>query len=423
MKKTIEEKLYARKTKNPPALYNLLGGVWKMLFTKKYNISVEYKCDPRKDKRGQIMLSNHTSRMDYIFNAIPLLPKRYNFVAGYNEFYRSHLAGIFKLFGVIPKKNFVADSYTVKEILRVAKRNGRIFLFPEGMNSIRGYNQPVAVATGKLIKLLGLPVYYSVIKGGYMTCPKHASDERCGKVEVVYDKMFEPEDLEKLTADEIQSIINEKLWHDDFAWNAEKGYKYNNAGRAAKDLHDLLYVCPKCGSEFTMEGKGDVIRCKHCGNGASVDQTYAFHPLDASCVIPATQTEWTKLQRERVRKEIEDENFSFSADVRLGMLPKYKLLKHKKTSEIVGSGKLTISANGLTYDGTKNGEPFTFNIPCKNLPTYGMCTEMKQFYTFLNGEFMEFFPSSACVEKFFLATEELHRKLGGKWQDAYTDKF
>ena len=62
---------------------------------KKYGVNVIYKEDPRKEKGSHIFISNHSSRNDYIFTAIPLLPNTYNFVAGYNEFYRSHLKGIF----------------------------------------------------------------------------------------------------------------------------------------------------------------------------------------------------------------------------------------------------------------------------------------------------------------------------------------
>ena len=51
------------------------------------------------------------------------------------------------------------------------------------------------------------------------------------------------------------------------------------------------------------------------------------------------------------------------------------------------------------------------------LPTYGMCTDLSRFYTFVDGEFVEFYPENRVVEKFFLATEELHRLGGGKWKD------
>ena len=65
---------------------------------------------------------------------------------------------------------------------------------------------------------------------------------------------------------------------------------------------------------------------------------------------------------------------------------------------------------------------YFFHIDIKNLPTYGMCTDVTRFYTFYNGEFMEFYPKNNVVEKFFLATEELHRLNGGKWKDFNFEK-
>lgn len=51
-----------------------------------------------------------------------------------------------------------------------------------------------------------------------------------------------------------------------------------------------------------------------------------------------------------------------------------------------------------------------------------MCTDLSRFYTFLNGKFVEFYPENRVTEKFFLATEEIHRINGGKWQDFKFDK-
>jgi len=179
-KLTIEQQLYKKKIKKPNFIYNLLGWVWKMFVAKKYNVHIEFKCDFKKKGEQYIMISNHASRLDYIFTGLPVLPSRMNFVAGYNEFYRSHLAGVFSLLRVIPKKNFTPDSYTLKEVSRVIRDGGNIMLFPEGMSSISGANQPVAIGTGKFIKHFKLPVYYAVIKGGYLTSPKYNLKDRTG---------------------------------------------------------------------------------------------------------------------------------------------------------------------------------------------------------------------------------------------------
>ena len=417
MKKTLDQKLHSRKLKKPGILYIILGYVWKLLFYKKYNIKVTYKTDIKKVKGPIILLSNHASRLDYMFTALPLLPKKFNFVAGYNEFFRSHLAGIFKIMNVIPKKNFTADIYTIKEETRIIKKKGNIILYPEGMSSISGANQPVAVGTGKFIKHFKLPVYYSLIKGGYLTSPKYDLKERLGRVEVEYDILLTPEEIEKLSPTEIEDLINKTLYHDDYAWNKEQKNEYKVGNSVAHNLHHLLYWCPRCGKEFTMKGEFNKIYCTSCNNGATITNTYEMIPFDDTCIIPATQTEWFNKERALAKEEIKDPNFKLTEKVKLGVLPLYKNLKNQATSEIVGEGLITLNHDGLTYNGTYNNEVVEMHIGIKELPTYGMCTDLTRFYTFYKGKFIEFYPEGETVEKWFLTTESLHRLHNGKWRD------
>ena len=422
-KLTIDQKLKAKKIKKPPyVIYNILGRIWQLLFFKKYGVKVTYIDDVRKEKKPHILISNHSSRMDYIFSGVPALPNTYNFVAGYNEFFRSHLKGVFGLLQVIPKKNFTPDFYTIKEVTRVIKDGGNVLIYPEGMNSISGANQPVAIGTGKFLKHFKIPVYYTHIKGGHLTCPKYTLNESPGRVEVTVGKMFTEDDLERLSAEEIEDILNDKLYQDDYKWNKEHKHVYKTKGNAADGLHDLLFWCPKCGKQLTMTSEKNVIKCTHCGNGATVDDTYEMTPLNEECVIPNTQTEWFNMQREVIKEEVKSEDFSFTIDVDLGVLPDFEPLKDLKTSEIVSEGKLTVDRTGITYVGTKNGENYTFHLNSSEVPSMGMCTDISRFYTFVNGQFTEFYPKTHCTEKFFLSVEEVHRINGGKWQDFKFDK-
>ena len=415
-KKTVAQKIHARKITPPNGIYNILGWVWKTFVAKKYNVHYTDHVGMSKVEGSYIFISNHASRLDYIFTGIPVLPKRMNYVAGYNEFHRSHLALVFNLLHVIPKKNFVPDIYTIKEILRVLKAGGRICIFPEGMSSISGANQPVAIGTGKLIKKANVPVYYSVIRGGYLTSPKYNLRDRYGKVEVEVKQLFTAEELKTLTPAEIEDIINKAIYHDDYAWNKVAQNHYDIGENGAENLEDLLFWCPKCGKQHVMATEGNKIFCKVCGNGATLTDTYELIPFDDTCVIPETQTEWFNMERELIKKEVADENFKLVENIELGMLPDYELLKDQATSVIVGKGQLILDRSGLSYIGTKNGEDYAFHIDSKQLPTYGMCTDLSRFYTFDNGEFVEFYPENRVVEKFFLATEEIHRLNGGHWQ-------
>ena len=424
-KKTLQQKLHSRKIKQPPkAVYYTLGYLWRLLYFKKLGLQVDIRDDPRKCKGPYIIVSNHASRLDYIYTGIVLLPDTLNFVAGYNEFFRSHLATVFRLLQIIPKKNFTPDVYTIKEIARIIRGGGRVILFPEGMSSIGGGNQPSAIGSGKLLKHFGVPVYVSRISGGYLTSTKYCLDERPGRVEVVIDKLFTPERLAELSADEIQAQLDKAIQNDDYEWNKTANAAYDGHGRIAHKLHTLLYRCPRCGKELTMRGEGDTIACAACGNGARIDSAYRLVPLDETCVIPDTPRRWFDEERKAVYRELLDPSFRLTEDVTLGVLPTDRYLKHQATSVPAGTGKITLDHGGFTYDGTKDEKPFSFHLEPRLLPTYGMCTDVSRFYTFYEGEFYEFYPRSECVAKWLLATEELHRLHGGEWRNfPYADTY
>ena len=136
-----------------------------------------------------------------------------------------------------------------------------------------------------------------------------------------------------------------------------------------------------------------------------------------------TPSKWFDLERERVKELVKDENFIYQEKVKLGVLPEYKYLKNKATSEIVGEGVLTITRKSFTFEGTKNNEPFKLEIDPKNLPTFGMCTDVTFFYTFDNGKYYEFIPEKESTTKWLLSVEEVHRINGGKWQNFHDNWY
>lgn len=417
VKKTLQEKLETRKITRPNFIYNLLGGLWKLIYLKKLNVHVDYKIDLKKEKLPFIVVSNHASRVDYVYTGLPLLPKRLNFVCGYNEFFRSHLQGVFKILKIIPKRNFVPDIHTIKEIKRIINSGGGVVIYPEGMSSISGANQPVAVGSAKLLKHLHVPVLYSKIAGGYLTNTKYCLDERKGKVEVEFGKLFTVEDLDNLSEEEITKILNTFLYHDDYAWNKEKRIKFDGHGEMAKNMHTLLYWCPNCKQEFTMHGEFNKLTCRHCQMEIEVNEYYDLICSNPEIKLPDTPKVWYDMQRDLVREQIKNPDFELKEIVKLGILPSDKYLKNQETSMIVGEGVITLNHKGFTFEGTKESKPFSFYIDSSNLATYGMCTDVTRFYTFVDKEFYEFYPSTPCVAKWFLATEEIHRLMGGKWQD------
>ena len=413
----MAERLAKRREHKPnPILYAILYCV-VLVLKGKLKTKFIFKVRPGKDKEPFVLVSNHASRNDFVFTAPAVWPRRLNYVVGYNEFFRFPTALLLKAAQVIPKRNFVPDVHTVTSVMRIIRQGGHIMFMPEGMSSITGMCQPVMPGTGKLLKKLGVTVYYTVISGGYLTYTKHCLDERIGRTEVVVDRMFTKEELASLTDIEIEDRMNRLLAHDDYKWNAEAGVKFNGGGQMAKQLDTLLYMCPKCGAMYKMSCSGNEMTCHACGNRVEVREDYSIKAVGPESVCPGLVTDWTILEREQASKDVRAEGFSFSDHVKVGMLPDYKYLTGDNTSEIVGDGNLVLTPEGLHFEGTIKGEPRVFDIPSASLPTFGMCTDISRFYTFIDGVFYEFYPDRGEILRWDHLVEEMHRFRGGKWQN------
>ena len=417
MKKTLQEKLQARQVKLPNGLlYAILMLVVKIL-NGKIHTSFRFKADPRKDKKPFILISNHASRVDYQFTGPACFPNKLNYVVGYNEFVRFPVCLILKLMQAIPKKNFTPDLHCMRQMRSVIRQGGNLCIMPEGMSSITGMAQPVMIGTGKFLKMMGVTVYYTKVSGGYLTYTKHCLDERAGRVEVTVDRMFTAEELNSLTPQEIENTMNRLLAHDDYIWNKQAQVRFDGKGQMAKALDTLLYLCPKCGALHQMACSGNEMRCTACGNTVALDECYNLHPVGEGSDCPALVSDWVLLERKKAEEDVKDPNFTYSGHVRVGKLPQYKYLKGNNTSVICEEGELRLDRAGLHFAGTVEGKPYSFHLTTEQVPTFGMCTDISRFYTFVDGEFVEFYPDRRDVLRWDHLTEEMHRINGGKWQN------
>lgn len=416
MKTTVQQLLDRREHKPNPILYTILKPVVSILGAPTHT-TFTFKAHPGEDKGPFVLVSNHASRNDYIFTAPACYPRRLNYVVGYNEFFRFPVNLLLRIMQVIPKKNFTPDIHCIKSIQRIIRSGGAICIMPEGMSSITGMCQPAMPGIGKLLKNLKVNVYYTKISGGYMTWTKHCLDTRSGRCEVVVDKMFDAADFATLTESEIEDKMNRLLAHDDYIWNETAGVHFDGKGQMAKQLDTLLYRCPKCGTMYGMTCEGNTMKCNHCGNTIEMDDTYRIKAVGEESVCPARVTDWTIWEREEAAKAVREPDFRKSGHVRLGVLPERKWLVGSATSLIKGEGTLTLSGEGLDFEGVLEEKPYTFHIPTDALPTYGMCTDISRLYTFVDGRFIEFYPDEGDVLLWDHLTEEMHRFKGGKWQN------
>lgn len=418
---TIAEELNKRHYQTPSTL------IWKMyallarspFFGPKYHVKYKIIDDINDCKGPAFIIWNHQSRRDHLFVKNLVAPRKFNMLAGYQEFFRKKFAPLFKLAQIIPKKNFTNDPKSMRAIDHIIKSGGTVAFSPEGTSSIFGHNQPIVAGTGRYLKHYHIPVYFIKLEGSYLTSNKVCIDDRPGKVFATLSLLFKPEDLRQMSPEEIEIKINEAFRHDDYKWNKIARIKFKTNGRAMTNMQDMLYKCPRCGEELQIDVCGDTIKCLHCGNGATMDDYYDFHSFDKTCKIFDTPTDWLDWERVQVIREIRDNpNFSLSEEVDVGELPKYEYIKdNDKTSIPCGKGVITFDHQGIHFNGEKNHEPWSFDLSYSVIFAPIIQNDLTQFALAVNELFYDFYPKRHVVGKIILVTEEMHRLHFNTWKN------
>ena len=340
-------------------------------------------------------------------------------VAGYSEFFRKKFYGLFDACKIIPKKNFTNDPVGIRAINKIIKSGGCVAFSPEGMSSIYGHNQPIVPGTGRFLQFYRVPVYFMKLEGAYLTSHKTDILDRVGKVNVSIQKLFTPEDLKKMSPEEIESVINQTFKHDDYEWNKTARVKYKIKNRAAYNLETICYRCPKCGKELSMVGWGNKLYCTECGNGVEIDEYYDFHYLHEGDVAPVSPSAWVDWERTVVIKEIrEDKNYSFSCEVTIGELPKYKPIKDNNALSIpCGSGIITIDHKGMHFNGERHGQPWQWSLGYDVIYSLVIENDTTATCMYVNGECIEIIPKQKVIGKMLLLVEEMHRLHFNTWKN------
>lgn len=268
------------------------------------------------------------------------------------------------------------------------------------MDGSTGY---IAPSIGKLIKFLNCPVIKGITVGSYVTRPKWGK-KRPGKVTLKMEPLLSTDDIGDMSNEEIYEYILKNFSYDDNVAFKEQNRKVYGL-RLAETLEKLLYKCPRCGAEFKNESKYRTFRCTACGNTVKYNTDGTLSPSGENDKCFEFVSEWYKFQRDEVKKEIENPDYSFEENVTL-------LLTDDKTHrfEEAGKGKIVLDKNGITYVGTKCGQEFFGTFGLKNHPTVAYKLAQNIEIAEDNEIFKFVFENGFHTAKFVLAVEELHKK-------------
>ncbi len=234
-----------------------------------------YKCEPCNIKPPFIVIGNHTTDYDAFFMMKSFSCPIY-FVM--SDHISSLKVGklIEHLVCPIPITKSTSDAETVRGIMRVIKGGAAVGLFPEGNKSFAGDMSFIKPSTAKLFKKLNVPVVIYNIKGGYFSSPRWTHVKRKRHVHGAVKKILMPEELEKMSVEEIYDVVKENLRVNAYEVQEQEHVKFSGKN-LAKNIETLLYMCPKCRAFSTLHGEGNNITCSNCDFHATYDEYGYVH--------------------------------------------------------------------------------------------------------------------------------------------------
>ena len=216
----------------------------------------------KEQKKGQpyFILFNHQTEFDQFFVGMAIRGPVY-YIASEDLFSNGFVSKLIKyLVAPIPIKKQTADIRAIMNSIKVAKEGGTIAVSPEGNRTYSGKTGYMNPTIAPLARKLGMPIVLYRIEGGYGVSPRWSGALRRGKINCYVHSVIEPEELDRLSDEELLSLIERGLYVDESAPDGNIYY----SKKSAEYLERVFYYCPDCGLS-SFESRGDTVSCKRCG--------------------------------------------------------------------------------------------------------------------------------------------------------------
>ena len=385
----------------------LLPIVWLMSYPGiwKHRVKIT-KVNAEGLKPPYVLLCSHNAFLDFKVATAAVFPHRANFVVAIDGFIGRE--GLLRMVGCLCKRKFTKDIILVRQLQRVIKNNDIAVIYPEARYSLCGTTAVLPESLGKMCKLFKVPVVTLITHGHHINSPFWNLHDRDVKpVEATFTQLFNSNDLENTSVEEINAKINESFVYDDFKWQKENHIKISYPKRA-EGLHKVLYQCPHCKAEYKMSSKGSKLRCDACGKTWTMSE-YGELSADSSETEFSHIPDWYEWERSQVRAEVEAGTYFLHGPVTIDSLPNAKRFIR------LGEGVMTHNMEGFSVCGkTPDGEPFEMKYPVPSLYSchieyeylgkHGDCVDLN---TLTDTWYIYPHDCTFSVTKIALATEEL----------------
>lgn len=376
-----------------------------MLIGKKYKVE---KINMEGLKPPYMMLSNHMYFIDFELAAMGTLPYRVNNVMSIDGYYRR--PWLIELIGGICTRKFTMDLHLIKSIRHVLKKGDILSMYPEARYSPCGTTSYMPESLGKLIKMNKVPVVAVLHRGNHLMTPFwNFRKPRRVPLHTTMTQILTAEQVAKMSVDEINAAVKEALTYDDYRYQKENGILITEPYRA-EGIHKILYQCPHCKAESKMDSKGTELFCTECGKRWNLNEDGTLSALSGETEFSHVP-DWFEWERQEVRRQIENGEYSFSDEVEVYSLP--------RCWRFINIGRATLShdaENGFILKG--NYRDADYYIQRQPLETNSLHIEYDYCYikpfdcvdiSTENDSFYCYPTKENVVTKLAFATEEIYK--------------
>ena len=273
-------------------IYRFLAILVRPVLRAKFNLSGE-----KLQADGPFLLvSNHVTGWDPLLVGVCLGGRQAYFVASEHIFRLGLLTKVLHwLLAPIPRRKASTGMDTVKACLRHLHAGHSVCLFAEGEQCWDGRTGPIFPATGKLAKSSGAALVTFRLEGGYLSLPRWGKHICRGAVHGHPVGVYSPEELKKLSPQEINALIERDIAEDAWARQRQRPVRYRGK-RRAEGMERALYACPGCRRIGTLRTDRDRVFCP-CGFERRYTEYGFFEPREPF----ETLADWDLWQRELLR--------------------------------------------------------------------------------------------------------------------------
>ncbi|MBR4866991.1 MAG: hypothetical protein IKU11_09890 [Clostridia bacterium] len=299
-------------------------------------------------KPPYLLLSNHMHFIDFEITAQATWPHPVSNVVSIDGYVVKWF--LLEWIGAIATRKFTTDIHLVKSIRHVLNRGDILAMYPEARYTPAGTLAFLPDSLGKLIRMNRVPVVAVVHHGNHLYAPfwdfRH---KRKVPFYTTFKLILTPEEIAAMSVEEINQKLREELAYDEYAYQKEKGIRITEPFRA-QGLHQVLYQCPHCKTEFQMDSAGTELFCKACGKRWTWREDGYLEANEGETEFDHIP-DWFAWQREEVRREIEEGRYHFEDEVDVYSLPRvWRYIP-------LGKAKLTHTIEGgFTLEGFYRGQ-------------------------------------------------------------------